>query len=336
MINNDFLVIKKSIVEDIIKNKMSMVFDLVGKAYLLHGDNQSHNPPSYFLRFPHKSNSRIIALPSYLGEGFNVAGIKWISSFPDNIKKGFQRASAVFILNDAETGYPLACMESSYISAIRTAVSAVLAGELLHKNDIKARKLAIIGTGFIAKTILDIFVERNWDFSEIYLFDKNEQDAIRFKNDESNAGQNIIVETDINNALTKADTVVFATTALEPYLNDPKVFSHSPVVLHVSLRDLSPEVILNGTNFVDDIEHVLNANTSVDLASQKVGNHDFINGTIIDLIKGNTDIGVNKPLIFSPMGMGILDLALASFIYDKARDEGIGISIEDFFGDISR
>ena len=119
-------------------------------------------------------------------------------------------------------------------------------------------------------------------------------------------------------------------------MNDPKVFSHSPVVLHVSLRDLSPEVILNGTNFVDDIERVLNANTSVDLASQKVGNHDFINGTIIDLIKGNADIGFNKPLIFSPMGMGILDLALASFIYDKAKDEGIGVSIEDFFGDISR
>ena len=84
----------------------------VGRVHLpLHCAGDSVNPPSYFLRFPDRPASRIIALPASIGGQVKVDGIKWISSFPDNVAAGIPRASAVLILNDHDTGYPFACIE---------------------------------------------------------------------------------------------------------------------------------------------------------------------------------------------------------------------------------
>src|SRR5260221_12623699 len=120
-------IINRKTVFDIIRTHRDECIGIVREAYLAHADGQSVNPDSYFLRFPDKPDCRIIALPAYLGNGFGVAGLKWIASYPANILQGFPRASAVLIFNNHETGYPFAILESSIISSARTAASAVLA-----------------------------------------------------------------------------------------------------------------------------------------------------------------------------------------------------------------
>jgi ornithine cyclodeaminase len=55
------------------------------------------------------------------------------------------------------------------------------------------------------------------------------------------------------------DLIVFATVAAKPHIHARDWFTHNPLVLHISLRDLSPEIILNSYNVVDDIEHCLKA-----------------------------------------------------------------------------
>ncbi len=90
---------------DIVRAHRAECIDVVRNAYLAHAHGQSVNPDSYFLRFPEKSDCRIIALPAYLGDGFHVAGLKWIASYPGNVQRGFPRASAVLVLNNYETGY---------------------------------------------------------------------------------------------------------------------------------------------------------------------------------------------------------------------------------------
>src|SRR5689334_1583275 len=71
-------VINGKTVFDIIRAHRADCVDIVRDAYLAHADGNSVNPDSLFLRLPEKPDSRIIALPAYLGDGFSIAGLKWI------------------------------------------------------------------------------------------------------------------------------------------------------------------------------------------------------------------------------------------------------------------
>ena len=93
----------------------------------------------------------------------------------------------------------------------------------------------------------------------------------------------------LEDALRGASLVLFATTALEPYLADEKLFAHSPTVLHLSLRDISVNVVLASQNIVDDVEHCLKANTSLHLAETACKSRDFIAGTLVDVLDGKLE-----------------------------------------------
>src|SRR6266478_6387242 len=166
-------IINGKTVFDIIRAHRDECIGIVREAYLAHADGQSVNPDSYFLRFPGKPDCRIIALPAYLGDGFHVAGLKWIASYPGNVQRGFPRASAVLVLNSYETGYPLAILESSIISAARTAASAVLAAHWLSGQSCRAHSLGIVGTGFIARYVYDFLVDTGWAIEEVRLYDRS-------------------------------------------------------------------------------------------------------------------------------------------------------------------
>src|SRR6266851_4332301 len=166
---------------DIVRAQRSECIRIVREAYLAHADGHSLNPDSYFLRFPKKPDCRIIALPAYIGNGFDVAGLKWIASFPANVQRGFPRASAVLVLNSYETGYPLAILESSIISAARTAASAVLAAHWLSGQSSRAHSLGIVGTGFIARYVYDFLVDTGWAIEEVRLYDRSPVESEKFR-----------------------------------------------------------------------------------------------------------------------------------------------------------
>src|SRR5256884_9375820 len=155
-------IINGKTVSDVIRGHRQECVDVVEHAYLAHAKGQSINPHSYFLRFPEKPDCRIIALPAFLGDGFEVAGLKWIASYPGNVQRGFPRASAVLVLNSYETGYPYAILESSIVSAARTAASAVLAAHWLSGQSRRAHSLGIVGTGVIARDVYDFLVATGW------------------------------------------------------------------------------------------------------------------------------------------------------------------------------
>jgi ornithine cyclodeaminase/alanine dehydrogenase-like protein (mu-crystallin family) len=130
--------------------------------------------------------------------------------------------------------------------------------------------------------------------------------------------------------------VVFATIAGEPHVSDLAWFSHNPLVLHVSLRDLTPEILLASTNIVDDVEHGLKASTSPHLAEQLIGSRDFLAGTLDDVMAGRLAIPADRPAVFSPFGLGVLDLAVGKYVYDEVARSGELHVIDDFFHELRR
>ena len=133
-----------------------------------------------------------------------------------------------------------------------------------------------------------------------------------------------------------SDLVVFATVAGQPHVSELSWFEHNPLVLHVSLRDLAPEILLASTNIVDDVEHCLKANTSPHLAEQLTGNRDFLLGTLDDVMAGRVTVPADRPVVFSPFGLGVLDLAVGKYVYDEVARSGELHVIDEFFHELRR
>ncbi|MGK5529721.1 2,3-diaminopropionate biosynthesis protein SbnB [Streptomyces sp. URMC 129] len=323
-------------VEAVISSSRNRVVDWVEEAYLLHAEGASVNPDSHFLKFPQKPDTRIIALPAFLGGAYGAAGIKWVSSFPSNIERNIARASAALILNDYETGYPFALLEASRISAARTAASAVLGAEELAGSR-NAGTVAVIGAGVIARTVVDFFESRGWSVDQFVIHDRKAQHmASLARYIYSSTPYRSDTRSSVESAISGSDMVVLTTTAGTPYITQPGAFSNGQVVLNISLRDIGPEVVAASHNILDDVDHCLKANTSPHLAEQLLGHRDFVDGSLPELMTGKIQVGGDKPKIFSPFGLGVLDLAVGLNVYRAAVERGLTTEIPDFFGDMTR
>src|SRR4051795_5182225 len=148
-----FAVVSGAQVQHALEGREKQIVEMVESTYRLHCAGDSVNPPSYFLCFPDRPTSWIIALPASIGGQLRVDGVKWISSFPENVAAGIPRASAVLILNDHDTGYPFACMEASVISATRTAASAAAGADWLSRGRPRPTRVGFFGVGLIARYI---------------------------------------------------------------------------------------------------------------------------------------------------------------------------------------
>ncbi|MFH8572685.1 2,3-diaminopropionate biosynthesis protein SbnB [Streptomyces sp. NPDC017993] len=333
-----FAVIPGTQVQKALEGREKQIVEVVEDTYRLHGAGESVNPPSSFLRFTDRPTSRIIALPASIRGEARVDGLKWISSFPPNVASGIPRASAVLILNDYVTGYPFACLESSIISATRTAASAASAADWLSRERQRPTRIGFFGAGLIARYIHTFLQGTGWSFEETGVHDLSPESAAGFRLylEQSGAGGRITVHDSAEELIRVSDLVVFATIAGQPHVSDVAWFDHNPVVLHVSLRDLAPEILLASTNIVDDIEHCLRASTSPHLTEQATGNRNFLHGTLDDVMARQVAVPPNRPAVFSPFGLGVLDLAVGKFVYDEVVRSGELQIVDSFFHELRR
>jgi len=326
----DLLVLGAADVSSALDGRELAVIDAVKDAYLRHREGRTDLPHSVFLRFGDGRPDRIIALPARIDDDDPVAGIKWIASFPGNVRRGMARASALLILNSTETGRPTAVMESSIVSAQRTAASAALAARELHPVADETA-LGLIGCGVINFEVVRFVCSVAPRLATLLLLDLDVERARTFA---ARVAREIARPLTCRIAASPADVftgaklVSFATIASTPHVDEvPWTPEHT--VLHVSLRDLTPRLVLAADNLADDVDHVLRAGTSLHLTAQAAGNRAFVRGTLADVMAGAAPPRAGgRPVVFSPFGLGVLDLAVARLVI--AHAEGKGVVVPDF------
>jgi ornithine cyclodeaminase/alanine dehydrogenase-like protein (mu-crystallin family) len=258
--------------------------------------------------------------------------MKWIASVPENIRHGLPRASGVVILNDPTTGRPYACLEASEINSVRTAVSGVLAAQLW-LGDAAEASVAVVGAGRIAETVVRMLMASALRVSCLTVVDGDPVRAMRFADEFRSAfGSAVAVTGSAEEALASSTLVVFATTATVPHVSAAHPLRAGQLVLHLSLRDLQPEALRPAVNLVDDPDLACSEGTSLAVAAERFGRDTLRIRALHEFIARPAERSpVPDPAVFSPFGMGVLDVAVAEYVFRRLQDSGSLRVIPEFF-----
>lgn len=297
----------------------------VEDAVICLSEGQTVQPIKPYLRFKNLTN-RIISMPAYLGNDFDIAGIKWIASFPENIKKGVQRAHSVTILNSADTGEPLCIINTALISVIRTvSVSRLLLKKYNNFKKLVNPKIGITGFGPIGQyhlhMIQDFFKDTD---AEIFIYDLKPIDPDLLEN-----ASNVTIVDSWEKAFQDADVFITCTVSDKRYIN--AIPKENSLHLNVSLRDYKPEMLTYFKKgiIVDKWEEICRENTDIEAMHKEYDLQKEDTYSIIDTVmKDCLQHLVNETsVMFNPMGMSIFDMAVAKVFYSNAVDEKVGLDL---------
>ena len=255
-----------------------------------------------------------------------AAGMKWVSVHTDKPAKGLPTVMAVLILNDADTGYPLAIMDASETTALRTAATSTIASKYLARKDLKT--LGIVGAGYQAYHHIKAHCEL-FKFQEIMVSDISPKATGRL----IDSLPNLPLRACSLEETVKADIVCTLTPA------------HQPVVLNKWLKpgthinavgadaegkeELEPSILIEARVVVDDLRQAIHAGEINVPVSTGIYKKEQIFATLGEIIAGYKQGRTNNEMItvFDSTGLAIEDIAVAGLVYEKARQHGAGVSL---------
>jgi len=308
--------------------KWRALFNTIEEATCLIGKKEISQPLKPYLRFNDPAN-RIIAMPAYLGGTFNMAGIKWIASFPGNISRSLKRAHSIVVLNDASTGVPVTVINSAMLSGIRTAaVTGFVLDKYLRDNPRDGISAGIIGLGPIGQLHLSMLDHCFGPVLEsILIYDTNPD--VREGIDRSAISTDLHLCSGWEEVYEGSDILITCTVSKERYINkQPK---KGGVYLNVSLRDFSVDFLEKvDLLVVDNWEEVCRENTDIERAHLEFGLEKEDVLEIQDILADNS-LGnmVNKSFMFNPMGMAVYDIAVAKYYQTLAESLNCQVLLQD-------
>ena len=314
--------------------QMPVVMDAVEDSFRLHHQGKTILPYKTVLDMGERERGRSNAMPSYVGGEYDAFGIKWLAGFPHNPRlHGLPRATGFYILNDSQKGIPLAIMDCTWLSAMRTgAVTGVGAKYLARPN---SRSVAIIGAGVQARTQLEALKVALPGLKKVRAFDIRPEAAEAFASEMSDRlSIDARAVASAEAAVRDADIVVTVTVADDPIVKDAWMKPGSLFAAVGSYQEEEFAVVENSDRIVvDGIEHVLHRGTPVIalmLAQGTIKEEDI---TELGAIVCGDAPGRERPeerIFFSPIGMGTNDLCVCSRVHQLAVEKGIGTKLELF------
>lgn len=300
--------------------------EAVRQALIAHARGEFVQPLKPYLRVEPEGHiaDRIIAMPAHIGSP-GMSGIKWVGSKHDNPdKRGLERASALIILNDPQTHYPIAVMEGSLVSGMRTAAVTVLAARYLAREGFE--QVGIIGCGVIARMHAFSLLEQFPAIRRIFLHDQNVEAAYRLalllRKRYPKLG--VTVTDTPGTTVEQAEVLVPCTVTDQPYI-PLEWIPKGAFVSNISIMDLHKEVFTGVDKVVVDDWDQSNRERKVihQLVLEGRFSRNHLHGELGEIIIG-TKPGREKEderIVLNPMGMAIEDIACAEAIYRRALEQ---------------
>ena len=304
----------------------------VEDVFRLHASGDYVLPEKIVLKWEDRSQdemgSHVNVMPGYVGGRFGVAGLKTIASFPRNpFERGLPRASALVVLHDTAVGLPLAVMDGTLISAMRTGAATGVGVKYLAREDVT--RVGLIGAGVQCRTQLMAVQIARPGVKQVAVFDIHRDRAEAFAAEMSQRlDLEVRVADSAEEVLRQAEVLVTATTATRPIVRDGWLVPGS-LYAHVSGYECEYNVIRHADKvLVADWDLVKHRMVSTVALMWRDG--EFVDGNVYaelgEVVSGRklgreSDDGV---IIFSPIGMGLHDIAVGHRIYEAARSDGLG------------
>jgi ornithine cyclodeaminase/alanine dehydrogenase-like protein (mu-crystallin family) len=243
-------------------------------------------------------------MPALAPEGL---GQKIVTFYPPNAEKGIHTHMALIVLNDPQTGAPLAVMDGRLITEMRTAAVSAAATKLLAPKD--AKVLTILGSGVQARSHLEALrLVRN--FVEIRVWSQTKAHAEEFAKE---SGAKV---TSAEEAVRDADVVVTVTSSKTPVLKGAwlKPGSHVNAIgaCRPDWRELDDDALRNCVLFVDSREAAIKESGDVILSAAK------IYAELGEAFAGKIPSRANETTIFKSLGMAVEDITAALLVYGAA------------------
>lgn len=313
---------------------MPQIIEAVEKVYALHERGECIEPEAPLIAWAGPQGKRILTHPAWVGGDVNMAGIKWIPSNPDNPRlRGMPRASAIIILNDDETGYPVAVMDGTIVSAARTGAATGVGAKYLARRG--SEKAAVIGAGPISRPQIMALHVVLPALKEVSIFDLNAERAQKLA-DEMSSRYNkttFTVAPSAEASVRGADVVVTVTSGvpLERAYLEADWLKEGVFVSTVAANDSKMEVVAQADKLVLTNMEELDAPlwlVGLSIAQGVRSRKEFVSMGSIIIGQNPGRENDRERIFYNPGGMGIEDVVAAKRVYQNARARGIGVELE--------
>ncbi len=305
--------------------------EAVEGAFRAKGLGKAQMPPKSYIYFD-RYDGDFRVMPAYLEEQ-GAAGVKIVNAHPLNPKEyGLPTVMAVIVLLDPKTGAPLAIMDGTWITNIRTGAGGAVAAKYLARRD--SRIVAMVGAGVQARTQL-ISLKEVLDIEEVRVNDISAEKAQQYAEEMGKQlSVNIKAIENTGKAVEGSDIVVTTTPTKKPILMNDWVSEG----MHINAigadapgkQELDPQILKRAKIVVDDVEQAIHGGeVNVPLSKGIIARGD-IYADLGEVVAGKKPGRTSREeiTIFDSTGLAVQDIATDWVVYKKAREAGKGTEVE--------
>ncbi|MEM6731787.1 MAG: ornithine cyclodeaminase family protein [Myxococcota bacterium] len=299
---------------------MPMALNAVEFAFRAMAEGTAEMPPKVYLSLPeHDGDFR--AMPARLGD---TVGLKWVNSHPRNPERhGLPSVLGLYVLSDPATALPLAIMDGTSLTALRTGAAAGVASRALARRE--SSSLGLVGAGVQAEYFLrahrEVFPELSVSVSDIDDARAREfakRHGVNAVSTEESAGSDVVC------IATPSRTPVLTHDMIKPGTHINAMGADAP-----GKQELESAILEHARVFVDELEqarHSGEINVPLHAGTYSV---DAIAGTVGEVIAGQKSARTSDQdiTVFDSTGLAVQDLALASRVFEAAGERGVRLDL---------